>query len=154
MCTTCGKEKEQQYFPEIGKVCKSCYNKKQRIYRNENGNKATKKYEKTKRGFMMRLYRNMESRINGIQKLKFHLYANKHLLSREEFYGWAFSNNNFNVLFEKWELSNYNRKLTPSVDRIDSSKGYYLTNMEWVTHSENSRRGSISRHNKNFNKQI
>lgn len=50
----------------------------------------------------------------------------------------------FHELFLSWEQSNYSRKLTPSVDRIDSSKGYYLGNMEWVTHSENSKIGSHS----------
>ena len=32
-----------------------------------------KKYEKTKKGFLMRLYRNMQSRVQGVQKKKHHL---------------------------------------------------------------------------------
>jgi len=124
-------------------------NRKLREYRKKTGNAATKKYEKTKKGFLMRLYRNMQSRVSGVQRAKHHLYKDKELLSRESFYEWALNSDRFNALFSDWEDSAYNRKLTPSVDRIDSELGYILTNMEWVTHSENSRRGSISRWSNN-----
>jgi len=120
-------------------------NKRQREYRQRNGNAGTKKYEKTESGFLMRLYRNMESRISGIQTAKYHLYKGLDILDKESFYKWAKSIE-FRSLFKLWEESQYDRKLTPSVDRIDSSKGYSIDNMEWVTHSENSRRGAISRH--------
>ena len=113
----------------------------QRNYRKKNNNSVTKRYEKTPSGFLMRLYRNMQSRVTGVQKKKAHLYKNKELLDREVFYTWAKNQKRFWVMFREWELSNHNRKLTPTVDRIDSSKGYILSNMEWVTHSENSRRG-------------
>lgn len=118
----------------------------QRERRAENNNAATKKYEKTKRGFLMRLYRNMQSRIDGVQKLKHHLYKDKYLLDRETFYNWAMHDEGFHALFMDWEFSGYQRKLAPSVDRVNSSIGYELSNMEWVTHSENSRRGAVKRH--------
>lgn len=121
-------------------------NKWQREYRKKNGNLDTKKYEKTIPGFLMRLYRNMLSRTSGVQKDKYHLYVGCYLLSKVEFKEWAIHSEKFHSIFKVWEDSGYDRKLTPSVDRIDSSKGYELSNMEWVTHSENSRRGSISRH--------
>jgi len=121
-------------------------NKAQREYRARNKNACTNKYEKTIKGFLMRKYRNMESRVRGIQKLKAHLYKNKPLLSRVEFYEWATTQNSFHKLWEVWVDSKHDRKLCPSVDRIDPSKGYTLKNMEWVTHSENSRRGSVSQH--------
>lgn len=117
------------------------YNKRQRELRKLSGNAATKKYEKTPNGFLMRLYRNMQSRITGVQKTKHHLYTDKQLLPRDEFYRWAKSQESFWLLFRDWEQSAYDRKLTPSVDRVDPTKGYVIENMEWVTHSENSRRG-------------
>jgi hypothetical protein len=117
----------------------------QRAYRITNGNSNTHKYERTINGFLMRKYRNMQSRVLGIQKIKAHLYKNKSLLSREDFYTWAVNQDSFHKLWAVWINSNHDRKLCPSVDRIDSSKGYTLKNMEWVTHSENSSRGSISR---------
>lgn len=119
---------------------------RQRAYRERTGNAATKKYEKTKRGFLMRLYRNMESRINGIQKQKHHLYKGKYLLPREDFYAWAMSCELFHQLFYDWQYLDFDRKSTPSVDRVNSSIGYVVENMEWVTHSENSRRGNMSRY--------
>lgn len=113
---------------------------RQRERRKLNGNSTTKKYEKTKNGFLVRCYRNMQSRVTGVQKLKSHLYQNKELLPREDFYKWTLADENFHKLFAEWESQNYNQKLSPSINRIDSTKGYVLNNMEWITHSENSRR--------------
>ena len=90
----------------------------------------------------MRMYRNMQSRVTGVQSKKAHLYKGKYLLPRQEFYDWAEPNREFHKLFKEWVKYNYDRKLTPTVDRVDSSNGYTLPNMEWVTHSENSRRSS------------
>ena len=120
----------------------------QRVRRKLNNNADVKKYEKSKKGFLMRIYRNMLSRITGVQKLKLHLYEGKEILSKEEFYKWAINSKEFHKLFEEYESSHYLRKLAPSVDRINSTKGYIVENMEWVTHSENSRRGCLSRHKK------
>jgi hypothetical protein len=126
----------------------------QRRQRLRTGNAYTKKYEKTKKGFLMRMYRNMQSRTRGIQKQKAHLYKGKPLLDRNVFYGWALNNQTFHLLFDAWEASGYDRKLTPTVDRIDSSSGYLLDNMEFVTHSENSRRGAVERNKKIINGEI
>jgi DNA-binding GntR family transcriptional regulator len=120
-------------------------NAQQRESRKLNGNLHTKKYEKTKNGFLMRLYRNMESRVKGIQKIKAHLYEGKSLLTRDEFYAWTEANAEFHKLFKEWEDSNYERRLTPSVDRIDSSLGYEIHNMEWIPFHENCRRGALAK---------
>lgn len=117
----------------------------QRIRRKANGNAYTHKYERTKVGKIMRIYRNMKSRVEGVQRLKAHLYAGKSLLPKDKFYTWALGSNEFHRLFREWVESGYNRKLAPSVDRLDSSRGYELDNMQWVTHSENSRRGSVAK---------
>lgn len=118
---------------------------RQRELRKLTGNILTKRYEKTPKGFLMRSYRNMQSRVQGIQKRKYHLYQGKELLPREDFYSWSLNSDEFKTLFNEWESSGYDRKLTPSVDRINPTKGYSLDNMEWVTHSENSRRGGYWR---------
>lgn len=118
----------------------------QRISRKANGNLHTHRYEKTRKGFLMRKYRNMTSRVTGVQYLKAHLYKGKEILDREDFYEWAVNSLDFDTLFEAWKESNYERKLCPTVDRIDSSKGYTIENMQWITHSENSRLGLLSRY--------
>lgn len=120
-------------------------NERQRRYRSLNNNASTKKYEKSKPGFLMRTYRNMKSRVTGIQYKKIHLYGNLPLLDKDSFYSWSISNSDFNTLFDNWVCSGYDRKLTPSIDRIDSNSGYILDNMRWITHSENSRLGSLSK---------
>ncbi len=103
---------------------------------------ADQKYENTEKGFLMRLYRNMQSRVTGVQKLKFHLYEGKELLGREEFYKWAKSSEDFKKLFIEYVASGYERKLAPSVDRENPELGYTLDNIRWVTSSVNS--GSTS----------
>lgn len=123
-------------------------NRLQRERRSRNNNKNTKKYEKTKKGFLMRCYRNMKSRVTGVQKKKKHLYLGKALLDKEIFYDWSLKNESFNNLFSEWELSGYDRKTCPSIDRINSSLGYELDNIRWITHSENSRNGAMSRFKK------
>lgn len=129
----------------MANTCRDCRKKYSNKYRQNTHNKTTHKYEKTKPGFIMRLYRNMLSRITGVQKQKAHLYLGKELLSKDEFYGWAMNHATFDKLFEEYKQANYDRRFAPTVDRINSDLGYTLSNMEWVTHSENSRRGSLSR---------
>lgn len=115
----------------------------QRNQRLATGNAHTKKYERTSNGKLMRIYRNMKSRVEGIQKLKAHLYEGKELLSKEQFKEWA-NSEEYLDMYQNWKDSDFDRKLSPTVDRIDSSLGYTTENMRWLTHSENSSLGSKS----------
>lgn len=117
-----------------------------RVVRKETGNATTRRYEKTKRGFLVRAYRNMLSRVTGVQKKKAHLYEGLTILPKQEFYEWALTNIVFNELFACWVVLGYDRRSTPSVDRIDSTRGYEKGNIRWLTHVENSRLGAQSRH--------
>jgi len=123
-------------------------NEYQRHYRRRVGNTATHKYEKTKSGFLMRVYRNMQSRVQGVQWKKAHLYEGLSILPRADFYAWANSSSDFHRLWEDWVAAGRGRRLTPSVDRVDTDKGYSLDNMRWLTHSENSRQGAFNRYYK------
>lgn len=51
----------------------------------------------------------------------------------------------FDKLYDDWVSSGFDKKLSPSIDRVDTSKGYTLDNMRWLTHSENSSIGAKSR---------
>lgn len=115
------------------------YLRKQREYRARTNNSATIKYERTKKGKLMRTYRNMQSRVEGILKKKAHLYSGLPILTRDEFYRWGMESNAFHSLYDGWVASNYQCGESPSVDRIDTDKGYTLGNMRWLTHRENSR---------------
>lgn len=119
--------------------CKQCRrNDAQRVKRRQNGNHYTKKYEKTPSGFLMRSYRNMQSRVTGVQWRKAHLYKGLSLLPRTEFYAWARDDAEFWRLYRRWVLKGYDQRFTPTVNRIDTRLGYELGNIEWVTHSVNS----------------
>jgi hypothetical protein len=148
-CKKCNEEKNLKLFVKhkqcvdgYSNTCKVCKLLEQKKYREKCNNSSTKKYEKTKSGFVMRAYRNMQSRIKGIQAKKYHLYFGKSILAKEKFYEWCQYDEQFHILFDNWQRKNYDRKLTPSIDRIDSSKGYIIGNMQWITHSENSRKTS------------
>lgn len=116
----------------------------QREYRKKTGNKCTKKYEKSPKGFLMRTYRNMQSRVKGVQWRKAHLYEGLPILPREEFYTWAWDDHTFWRLYKQWVQSGYDRKLTPSINRIDTFKGYEIGNIEWLTFSTNCSLGASS----------
>ena len=145
-CSKCGSVKDLSLFPRPhGRICLPCRNARQRESRASVGNAYTHKYEKTPSGFLMRAYRNMQSRVTGVQWRKHHLYAGLTILPRDEFYHWANESPVFPALFQAWVESGYSQRLTPSVDRINPDYGYEPWNMEWVTHSENSRRASLTR---------
>lgn len=114
----------------------------QRERRAKNNNAETKQYEKTPRGFLMRAYRNMQSRVEGVQRPHSTTWRGKELLDRDDFYEWALSDEEFNRLFWEWTMAGYERRLSPSVNRKDTSVGYTLENIEWLTHSENSSLGA------------
>ena len=123
-------------------------NQVQREYRARTGNKATKKYEKTPKGFLMRMYRNMKSRVTGVQKKKFHLYYGLPIMLKKEFYEWALNSWDFKILFQNWAANGFKPRETPSINRINNKKGYTKENCEFVTHSANSYLGSLSRWSK------
>lgn len=151
-CNKCNEQKDISEFKthtstadRRSNFCRACTNEKQKKYRTEISDVCTKKYEKTKKGFLVRLYRNMQSRITGVQKQKFHLYKGLPLLGRDEFYAWALSSDDFNRLFSDYEKSGYDRKLAPSVDRMDSKLGYEIHNMQFITHLQNSAKATKER---------
>lgn len=114
----------------------------QKERRKLNSNADNKKYEKTMNGYIMRMYRNMKNRITGVQTKKAHLYIGKELLSKDLFYEFAKCSPMFLTLFHQYKKEGYLQKLAPSPDRKDSSKGYTIDNIQWVTHSVNSSRTS------------
>jgi hypothetical protein len=141
MIWTCGKcnnefERTKKYPRSI---CKPCFRKWTNEYYARTNGDSWKKYAKTKSGFCVRLYRNMTNRVRGINKKARKNYMGLYILPKQEFYDWILNNQTFHELFSVWEVSGYERKLTPSVDRIDPERGYSLDNMRIVTFSENCR---------------
>lgn len=127
--------------------CRECQNAAQRDYRNKS-ERGNARLRKESGRILDASLPNMQSRITGVQKKKASLYMGKELLSRDEFHAWATRRGDFVCLYFAWKNRGYPRDLTPSVDRIDSSLGYVAGNLQWLTHAENSRRGSLSRWNR------
>lgn len=144
-CSSCSEYKELGDFHRksahkdgLDYDCKLCANKKIRDRRKSNSNSTTKVYEKTLKGKLVRTYRNMLSRVKGVLKSKSHLYEGLHILDKEEFYKWSLNNTEYISLYNNWVKSGYDLKLSPSIDRIETTKGYSLDNIRWITFSENS----------------
>ena len=56
----------------------------------------------------------------------------------------CYDSSNFNILsdlYDSWIDSDYEYRLSPSIDRINNSKGYELGNMQWLTVYGNSKKG-------------
>lgn len=113
-------------------------------YKKENRNK----YRKSILGYLKEKHYAIMRRCEGFEAKKSHLYEGLDYLSLDEFVSWAINNLEYNKLHNVYVKSNYNNKLAPSIDRIDTTKGYELSNMRWLTHSENSRLGAVNRWNK------
>ena len=65
-------------------------------------------------------------------------WLGKPILPRDVFLTWAKNHSDFLSLYKQWLTNGFDRKLTPSVNRMNSHKGYVLGNMEWMTNSQNS----------------
>lgn len=105
--------------------------------------KAKKRaYDKSFNGYILRAYGHMKQRVNG--KSKPHIYKGLPLLDKAEFIAWASKNSVYKKLHAYWVETGYKRKYSPSIDRKDSTKGYTLDNIQWVTQSVNSIQGNKS----------
>ena len=96
------------------------------------------KYRHSKNGLIRRLYSLIKRRTSGGNCKNPELYEGLQLMSKESFIEWANSSIEFHVLHQNWVESNYDTRFTPSVDRIDSTIGYVIENVRWVTHKQNS----------------
>ena len=81
--------------------------------------------------------------LNIIERLKeSKSYQNRKLLfTKEEFIEWLDKNDTlFKKLYNNWVESNYDKKLSPSIDRIDNDGDYSLDNIQLITVIENIRK--------------
>lgn len=111
-----------------------------------------REYEKERRRSTPSIYlalthHNMVTRVKGRgDKRSRYLYKGLPIVSKDEFIEWALSDPAFKRQYAAWAAAGYERRLAPSIERIDSDKGYIHPNMEWISTSENCRRGALSIH--------
>ena len=95
--------------------CKDCHKKQ------------TKEYRRTFDGLVTEIY--------SFQKTGQSFKVPKY--SKIELKQWCLNDTNFINLFKEWELSNYHTDKRPTIDRIDSFKGYSFENIQSLTFSQN-----------------
>lgn len=105
-------------------ICKSC-------------NSVTNlRYRRSIRGRIKTTFSHMKKRVRGKGKSG-HLYRGLPIVTAVRFYGWSIDNKDFLRLHKEWADSGYDHLKGPSIDRLDTSKGYTLDNIRWVTVLEN-----------------
>lgn len=57
--------------------------------------------------------------------------------SKDEFYDWFISRDNFDELYFNWNMYDFRKNLAPSVDRIKDSIHYTFSNMQLLTWRQN-----------------
>lgn len=113
---------------DVRAKCKGCFIKK-----------SNESSRKTPEAFLGKCYSQMKYRVEGRTggERNNRYYLGKELLPREQFMVFGLDSMKFRKLHKEYVQSGFQRELCPSVDRIDSTKGYVLNNVRWLTTKEN-----------------
>ena len=95
------------------------------------------KHKATIDRFLSNLYTRMNQRVQGKNTANPHLFKGKSIMPRDVFKEWAKNHPDFLKLYKQWTNNRFDQRLTPSVNRLESSRGYTLDNVEFVTFSQN-----------------
>jgi hypothetical protein len=90
----------------------------------------------------------MKNRTKGKNTDRPDLYKGLAILPKDVFLNWSKNHPEFLRLYKRWLTNDFDRKLTPSINRMNSSKGYTLDNIEWMTNSQNCGLSSVVRKDK------
>lgn len=125
LCSKCKELKHYKLFGYDGKAvdglaswCKKCKNN------------LAKEYNKTKLGLTSRMY---YSQRHSCKKRNHKMPE----YNREEFQNWVLNHHLFEELYNNWVESGYDKKLRPSIDRLDDYKSYTFDNIRLCTWHEN-----------------
>ena len=124
-CNKCGDTKDLSEFhnnkKEVGGkhyTCKVCRSAQRKLT------------SKTPEGLIAKIY---NSQLGSSRKRGHSLPE----YSQEELKVWIKNNDKFEYLYNLWAASNYDKELTPSVDRLDDKIGYSFDNIRLVSWSDN-----------------
>ncbi len=129
ICTKCEEEKSRDNFPyksnnKIDSWCKECHKE------------ATAIFKRTKRGVIGEIYGTQKRN----SKLRSHPYPK---YSKEDLNTWLFNQELFHVLHKQWIDGGCQKRMKPSVDRIDDFKPYTFSNIQLMTWGENRDKQSL-----------
>lgn len=96
-------------------------------------------YYRTIDGLVARIY--SHQRYNSVHKRN-HPYPE---YTKAELKSWLLAQPTFNSLWEAWVTSNYNKSITPSIDRINKDIHYTMDNIQLLTWDENNKKGRLER---------
>lgn len=130
VCTSCSESLTEDYFHKNRGSCKSCTS--------SNSMKTSRKVN----GLVKGMYRSQLHRsiVRGHPPPEY---------SKNIFMIWLFSQTSFREIYDEWTKGGYQKGRVPSVDRIDSSVHYKLSNISLVTWGDNSRNWDIEGANNN-----
>ena len=140
-CITCRAEKELEEFYKhpftsdgrLGK-CKDCCKR----YQSTRDTRAydLNRYRNNVKRHLSVKYSMIKTRCSGSKQSP--SYAGREFLTREEWDKWCEqSYSTFISLYENWRASGFQKRLAPSIDRVDNNKGYIVGNLQWLTQSAN-----------------
>lgn len=97
-------------------------------------------------GFLRKRHWNAKRRVKG-RNGKPHREGDsafgKPLCSIQDFLRWAIEGRVYSTMYYAWIESGRKRAMTPTIDRIDPRRGYEIDNLQWLTLSQNSRKGTF-----------
>lgn len=100
------------------------------------------RYRKNKDRLLAHIYRGIVNRCNGVQRK--YSSTGTTPISIAEWKSFCTSTRaEFDKLYDAWEKSGFQRRMAPSIDRIDNNRGYTIDNMQWLSQSDNSRKGTM-----------
>jgi len=109
--------------------CKECAKKDTNNNPKAFSNKVDNSYDHTKKGVIRVIYKTQKAN----SKRRGH---NPPEYTKEELKEWLYKHN-FKKLYDNWVKSGYQKKMKPSVDRLNDFKGYSFSNIRLVTDAEN-----------------
>lgn len=156
-CFICGKVKPIDEFYKHKEMadgylnkCKACTRSYMHMRQKQGLTKAIdwKRHHTNPDRYLKHKYYSIKQRCtnpNRGGKIKGKKYANSYYgreyLSEAEWQIWCRqSEKTFMSLWLQWKESGYDKKLSPSIDRINNEKGYVLGNLQWVSNKANLRK--------------